>query len=685
MIKMKTAFLRLTVLLLTVSLCLSLVIPVFSEGGLEVNSSIDNQDFNLILLIDRSGSMRNTDRSNLVKDAAKLFVDLCDVGRQSQIAVMSFDTEVYNNEFIAIADDEQRDLLKKQISSISYQNGGTDIGLALLRAVEYVGSESTPGRKNLIVLFTDGYTQDLIDKEESESEAQFHEALEKSLEYDCRIFTIGTNYNDSMNAKGLAALEEIRDFQIANGAANAPEELLTIINAKDQDGMKAVTSEFERIYATIGNRIIHEGNLVIESPNIAEANIIISAPHGVSEVVVTAPSGNSASIDLNGGETELDGSKIVFRSGKSYQLVKIVEPIEVGTWLLNVADNQSKPILNYTWMLTTKVEITITLKQKSKSSVLLTVRPTNIEQDTIPDFCDALTEKSVVVSKVGKEETNAEYELNYNDVAACLSTSFPVELSSSYSVTVKVSDGYFLRTCSGTIDIPANWKQPSDDESDFGTIYVWNWFSNSVDLSDLVKVDVEGCESVDGGNDIAEFDLEGTVLKVKSLNSGSEEIRIESVLSDGSKVDLTGNLRVLNPIFPILGGLLLIAGIVFLIIKKKSKRTLRGNYFLQFNVSLGDSGQYTVPEVLVPGNRSFTLYDLMVAYRRDVIVNNWAKTLDKQVLDKKSSYCKELMGEKFYICSDEQSFKNDGKVYRYHTTKYNWSSDDDALTISFQY
>ncbi len=681
----RTAFRHLTVLLLTVVLCLPLILPAYSDNGLEVSSSIDNQDFNLVLLIDQSGSMRTTDRSNLVKDAAKLFVDLCEEGRQSQISVISFDTDVYLQEFVTINDEAQREVVKKQLSDITCHDRGTDIGLALLKAVEYVGSESTPARKNMIVLFTDGYTQDLVDKEEAESEAQLQQALEKSLEYDCRIFTIGTNYHGSMNAKGLSALEGIRDFQLDNGATNTPEELLTIIDAKDQDGMKAVTAEFERIYATIGNRIIHEGNLVIESPNIAEANIIISAPNGVSEVVVTAPSGNSATIDLQGGETILDGAKIVFKAGKAYQLVKIIEPISVGTWLLNVADNQSNPILNYTWMLTTKVEITITLKQKSKKNVLLTVRPTNIEQENIPDFCDALTEKNVVVFKVDDQDNSSEYELNYNDLAACLSTSFPVELGSSYSVTVKVSDGYFLRTCSGTIDIPSTWKQPSDDESDFGTIYVWNWFSNSVDLSDRVDVDVEGCEAVDGGNDLAEFDIEGTILKVKSLSSGSEEIRIESVLSDGSRIDLTGNLRVLNPIFPILGGLLLIAGFGFLIFKKRMKRTLRGNYFIQFNVALVEGGQYTVPEVLVPCSRIFTLYDLMESYRRDVMVNNWSKVLDKQILDKKSSYSKQMMNEKFYICSDEQSFKNNGKLYRHHSAKYDWVSDDELLSISFQY
>ena len=77
-------------LMLSVALCLTNMAPAFADTGLETSSSVDNQDFNLILLIDRSGSMRTTDRSRLVQDAAKLFVDLCDEGRDSQIAVISF-------------------------------------------------------------------------------------------------------------------------------------------------------------------------------------------------------------------------------------------------------------------------------------------------------------------------------------------------------------------------------------------------------------------------------------------------------------------------------------------------------------------------------------------------------------------------------------------------------------------
>ena len=685
---MKTKrFIRAPLLLLalTLALCVSLLAPVFADTGMESSTSVDNQDFNLVLLIDRSGSMKKTDRSRLVQDAARLFVDLCDEGRDSHIAVMSFDTSVTNNGFLTVSDAAQRDQLKQQISEISYDDGGTDIGLALLSAVDYIAEESSPARKNLIVLFTDGYTQDLVNRTVADSEADLQKALEKAVENNCRIFTIGTNYNGSMKENGRIALEGIRDYQLENGASNTPEELLAVIDATDQDGMKAVTAEFERIYATIGNRIIHEGNLVIESTNISEANIIISAPDGVSEVVVTAPSGNSVSIPLDGSEVELDGAKLVFKAGQAYQLIKIVEPIPVGTWILNVADNQSNPILNYTWMLTTKAEISVTMKQKTKHSVLVSVKPENIEPTRIADFYNSLTERSVVVTKVGDEGNPTVMELNYNTGALSMIASFSVEPSTSYTVTVKVSDDYFIRSCTGTIDIPETWTPIEEEGSNFGTIYVWNWSSDTIDLSERVDLDVQDCESVDGGDDLAYIELDGTNIKVQSITAGSEQIRIESVLADGSKVELTGKLRILNPIYPIFGGLLLLAGLIFLIYKKASNRVLRGTYFQQFNLRLGDEHQYTLPEVQIPHCKVFTLYDLVDSYRHDLMVPNLAKVLEKKVLDKRSPYYKALKKISFRVCRDSQSFKSGDTLYKRHATSYDWKSEDDSLSLSFHY
>ncbi len=652
--------------------------------GMEKSASIDNEDFNLVLLIDRSGSMKSTDRSKLVKDAAKMFIDLCDEGGNSHIAVMSFDTMVYNSGFITVSNAYQREVVKNEISSIDYAAGGTDIGQALLSAVQFVCGESEPDQKKMIVLFTDGYTQDLNDKTIEESESELQLALKTAVENDCRIFTLGTNYNGSMTENGRKALEGIRDYQIANGATNSPEELLAIIDATDQDGMKVVVDEFERIYATIGERIIHEGNLIIDSPNISEANIIISAPDGVSEIKITAPSGNSVFVDLHGNETHLDGAKIIYKSGNSYQLIKIVEPIAEGTWVLNVSDKQSEPILNYTWMLTTKAEISMTLEQNGKESVLVIIRPKNVDVNNLRDFFSSLTEKTVVVTKKGSKESLT-LDLDYNLLAASLTASFPAEPGSTYSVKARVSDGYFTRTCTGSIKSQKDWKDPNEKGPDIGTIYVWNWFSKTIELRELVDKDVKGLESIDGARELAEFEINGTRIKVRSVNLGSGEIVIKGVMADGSEVELSGKVKVLNPLFPLLLLVALVGVIVLLVYLKRQKRSLRGKLFFKFGVSLNGEGSYALPEVFVPCCRVFSLYELIESYRRDTMKDNWDAVLDKKVLNKNSPYFKALKNSKFTVCSDELSFEFDGTVYRRHDTEFEWISEDGLLTVTFVY
>ncbi|MBO4420133.1 MAG: VWA domain-containing protein [Oscillospiraceae bacterium] len=698
---------RLLILILSLALCLAVVSPAFAADSgsqaesapestqqagsgnvrgtaLEISSSVDNEEFDLILLIDRSGSMKNTDRSKLVQDSARMVVDLCEEGRNSRIAVMSFDTVVYNSGFLSLGDEVQREMVKKEISAIDYMDGGTDVGLALSTAVDYIVSESEPAHKRMILLFTDGYTQDLVGKDLQESEAELQQALEKAAKNDCRIFTIGTNYNGSMREDGRQALEGIRDYQIAHGVEISPEELLNIVDAKDQDGMKAVVTEFEKMYATIGKRIIHEGNIVVESSNVSEVNIIISAPEGISEAVVTAPSGSTAVVDLNGRETTLDGARIVYKSGKAYQLIKIIEPISVGTWLLNVADNQSEPILNYTWMLTSKAEITMTLEQKNNKTAVITVQPKGIDSESIKDFYNSLTSKGVVITKSGDDGESLSKDLTFNLDEFRLKASFEVEPARTYTVTASVSDGYFVRSCTGTLEIPEVWTGPNE-EKDFGTIYAWKWFSKTVDLAEQFGKGLRELESVDGENGLAEFEVDGTIIKLKSLRTGSGEIRFKGILADGTEVDLTGDLKVLNPLIPLFILLAVIAAIVVLLRLKRKKRMLMGSFFFNFNVALSEEGEYKVPEVFVPRRPEFSLYELMEAYRGDVLDDSWRKTIDRTILNKKSAYYLELRNAKFSVCPDEQSFKHNDTVYKRHNTQFAWVSEDEQVRVSFTY
>lgn len=216
---MRTVY-KLLVVMVAIVAAVTMTCTVYAESGIETSTSVDTEDFNLVLLIDRSGSMRTTDKSALVKDAAKLFIDLCDESSASKISVMSFNTGVNNSGFVTTDSEDNRTYLKNQIAAITYDNGssgGTDLGLAVKSAMELLKAQGDPDKKNVIVLFTDGYTQDLIGgRTEAQSNADLTAALETAVEIDCRIYTIGVNYNGSMDAKGQAVLENLRAYQLGN-------------------------------------------------------------------------------------------------------------------------------------------------------------------------------------------------------------------------------------------------------------------------------------------------------------------------------------------------------------------------------------------------------------------------------------------------------------------------------------
>ena len=679
---------------LVVVFCIGMLTPVFAEGSIEHTTSVDNEDFNLVLLIDRSGSMNKTDTKGFVKDAAKLFVDLCEESGNSQITVMSFNTAINNSGFMNVGSEgANRDYIKEQISAINYAPGGTDIGFALQSAVDYLHANRQDDKNNLIVMFTDGYTEDLIRKDDfkdksgkvdenafekarqealGKSEEHLQNALKTASEDDCRIFMIGANYKNSMKEEGKKALESIRDKQIANGVTTPPDELLTIIDSENQDSMSQVVNAFEKIYASIGNRIIHSGDIVIESPNVTEVNVIITAPDGISRAEVTSPLSNSISLDLEGRESLLDDARIIYKEGDSYQLIKIIAPIAIGTWQVNVTDKQENPILDYTWMLTSSTEIAMDLVQ-DKGIAYVSVSLVNVDSEAAPNYFHSLIEKQLTVED--PSGNTMRQELQFDPSENCLKAHFRIDTEGEYIVTAYVTDGYFSRTCVGRTSL-------SSYDKDFGDITLWNWLSTTKDISDLVGTEITVCQEVIGGESIASFELNGTKLTVKGLHHGTEALRVQCLTPDGAEIELTGTLTVRNSLLVVFIAIgVLLAIVAYFIIR--SFRRLRGT-LKNVQVTLNGVGQ-VVPEVFVPRHRKFSLYDLLKEYNKDVVSTSWQQTVDDQLLNPKTAFSKELKKQKIVVRRDKRSFVFEHNVYKIQESNVFWSSSDANLTINFDY
>ena len=716
---------KVSAFLLSLFLLSALLGGVFAAENIEKSTSKDNEDFNLVLLIDRSGSMQTTDHDEFVKNAAKLFIDLCEESGNSQLAVMSFNVEgngedrygIKQSPFMVIGSEnnqeyeENRAFLKDWISNITYGEGGTDIGHALKSAAEYLHSKHNDEKNDLIVLFTDGYTQDLLkadgfnskaEYEEAEREAErksdekVREAIQLASEDNCRIFIIGANYQNSMAENGRSALESIRNAQIANGITNKPEELLTIIDSSNQESMAQVVDAFEKIYASIGHRIIHSGDIIIDYPNVTEVNIVITAPEGISRAELTSPNNNTLSLDLTGKETTLDGTRILYKEGASYQVVKMIEPISVGTWTLNVTDKQERPIIDYTWMLTSSTEIEMTLAQQDEANVAVSINLVNVEPAAAANYFNSLIEKKISITDPLGNVT--QHSLEYDTMAGCLSTSFNAEAAGGYLVTAEVTDGYFSRNCTDTITIdtqplpdstnptvPPTEEVPREKLLDIGEFMIWQWETKSWDLRDLVGEDIVTCSKVNGDKTLADYLLDGFMLTVKGHSSGTEPIRIHCTARDGTELVLCAVITVRNTKRILFIGIPCLVIIVICLILRHNRR-LKGT-FRNFKVSFQRNGE-KVPGIVIPRGRTFTLYDLVVRYKGEIAgYSSWGNSniIDEVILNKQKGYVKELKQAKIAVCINRRSFTFDGSTYKIGQNSVTWSSKDAKLDIDFDY
>ena len=108
----------------------------------------------IVLIIDSSGSMRETDPEKLRIQAAKLFIDLAD--SDVQIGIVDFDHRANTLAELTFANDDGKRDLKAAVDRID-ANGDTDIAGGLQKGAEVLDKSTTFTARRAAVLLTDGF------------------------------------------------------------------------------------------------------------------------------------------------------------------------------------------------------------------------------------------------------------------------------------------------------------------------------------------------------------------------------------------------------------------------------------------------------------------------------------------------------------------------------------------------
>lgn len=161
-----------------------------------------NAPFNLVLLLDLSGSMR--DKIEVVKSAALRFLEV--IGPQDKVAVVTFSSQV--NVVSELTAD--RNFLAAAIRAIESPEGGTALYEALWLALTRV-LDKTRGQRNAIVVLTDGVDSSLQQFGYRPTRVTFDRLARRLEESDVMVFPI---YLDT---------EQEQVFELGNSTAEEYE------------------------------------------------------------------------------------------------------------------------------------------------------------------------------------------------------------------------------------------------------------------------------------------------------------------------------------------------------------------------------------------------------------------------------------------------------------------------------
>lgn len=315
---------------------------LFTGSAAEVVNEKEYPPLDLVVVMDTSGSMKESDRDYTAPAAVRMLVNMMPA-EDSRVGIVSFNRQakVLTTDpsgagiLVPLKEYTGLETVRTQISDVSYV-GGTGIGNALFAATQLLQKNSSDEHAKAIILFTDGvndFGYDVFARTECDSNEV--SALQWAEENDCCVYCVGYDYimsdgKSSMgeNGEGLLKLENIADG--TNGKFKAIHNIKEI----EQLLIEFLADVCDLNYTTIatipGDGGYHECPIAI-SPSVVEANIRIAG--GAENALAN---GELHLYDPSGAEIELrNEGNVRFDKDATAVSIKVIMPTP-GDWLLTV-------------------------------------------------------------------------------------------------------------------------------------------------------------------------------------------------------------------------------------------------------------------------------------------------------------------------------------------------------------
>jgi Ca-activated chloride channel homolog len=306
-------------LVFLIILIIQFLLTLHSFANFSTTSKID-----VVFILDASGSMKQSDPDNIRLEAMKMFIDMCELGR-TQVGIVTFSHIIIEEkEMFGLNSAEDKSELKRYINNIPQNKGDTDIGLALKTGMELLESKHNPENSQFIILLSDGKTDirsSLSKRTIADSEKDVNDVIVRANREGCPIYTIGLNYNGSVDEKELEHISQgsgENSCYITKTASDLPDILNNIF-------ARHIGTKFTQVVeAMVADGKMQRVDFDIPDSTVLAANVIFISNRGVKEVHLYNPSGNELPIPSN---------SVIYSSGSMYSIYKILYP-EKGTWII---------------------------------------------------------------------------------------------------------------------------------------------------------------------------------------------------------------------------------------------------------------------------------------------------------------------------------------------------------------
>lgn len=272
------------------------------------------EGFDIVLLMDSSGSMKKTDPRDYRKEAAKLFVSL--MQERDNISIVSFGDSATVLAPLTPGGKKDRSALFSAIGKITSREMTTNITDAVRLGFELLNKSKRQNR--IMLLMSDGQI-DLLSKEKDEaSVAELAGFLPDVAKAGISIYSVA--FSEFSDAGLLRALSEK-----TGGAFRYART--------DRDIHVVFASIFERMKAP--DTLALEGDTFLVDKDVKEAVLLINKSPGTATVLFD-PSGKQVAQGKIGRDIEWFGSKI-------FDMITIKEPA-VGKWRVKLSSREGNKI-----------------------------------------------------------------------------------------------------------------------------------------------------------------------------------------------------------------------------------------------------------------------------------------------------------------------------------------------------